>query len=153
MIESLTQERLKEIVEYDPVSGWFYKKDTNRIIGSIVKGYTIVTIGGQAFRAGRLAWFYMTGRWPEEIDHKDLCKCNDAWDNLREATRSQNCANRKAFNSLGIKGVSQLPSGRYSASIRHDGYNHYLGSFDTAEEASEAYKQAAVLYHGEYANS
>lgn len=64
----------------------------------------------------------------------------------------QNKANqkRRQDNKTGFKGVH--PHGkRFYARTRIDGVYRHLGMFDTAEEASEAYKQATAAVHGEFA--
>lgn len=96
----------------------------------------------------------MTGKWPEDkIDHINLCKSDDRWCNLREATHTQNMCNKThtARSLTKTKGVQQLPSGRYSAVIQIDHTNIYLGSYDTLEEARAVYLEAAKEYHGEFA--
>lgn len=151
----LSQERLKQLITYDPIEGTFTNNRTGKTLGSIHKEYRILVIGGHHFRAARIAWFYMTGEWPVEVDHKDTCKSNDKWDNLRESTRAQNNCNKgPTIRSLtGIKGVQKLPSGRYSATIRTEGVNIYLGSYDTIGEAESAYNTAAEKFHGEFTPS
>jgi hypothetical protein len=92
------------------------------------------------------------GEWPDEIDHVDRDRSNNAVSNLRKATRSQNCCNSAKRESLsGLKGAyfdwramkwfSKIQIGR---SIR------WLGTFGTAEEAHAAYIQALTEYHGDY---
>ena len=95
----------------------------------------------------------MTGEDPGEmeVDHKDRDRQNNRWDNLRLATVSQNRMN------CGIKSRSGLPKGvkfnkgRYGARIVVDKVDHWLGTFDTPEEACQAYKAAANDLHGEFA--
>ena len=76
----LTQERLKELLSYDPATGIFAWKtrrnqlsDIGQRAGTIhVCGYRVIRIDESGYQAGRLAWFYMTGQWPKsEIDHKN----------------------------------------------------------------------------------
>ena len=58
-------------------------------------GYRKITIDGKVYSAARLAWFYKTGRWPDpEIDHINRIRDDNRWENLREATRADNLANR-----------------------------------------------------------
>ena len=67
----------------------------------------IIGINGKIYRAHRLAWLYMTGKWPkEEIDHKDTNSLNDKIENLRICNDFQNKANRKtpSTNKTGFKG-------------------------------------------------
>jgi len=50
----------------------------------------------------------MTRKWPAyAVDHRNLDKGDNRWDNLREATRSQNMANTSlpSTNTSGFKGV------------------------------------------------
>src|SRR6266852_2833677 len=113
---NLAQEFLKSILHYEPETGAFIRlsvRNPRHRLGETAgridaKGYIIIEINGKSYRAHRLAWFYMTGKWPEdEIDHKDLNKSNNAWLNIREATNQQNKYNRSPTikNKLGIKGV------------------------------------------------
>lgn len=59
---------------------------------------------------------------------------------------------RKAMKIVGAvpyKGVTKQGN-KYSARIRVDGTGHYLGTFETAEEAGLAYDCAADRYFGEF---
>src|SRR6266704_128840 len=97
----LTQQRLKELLSYDPLTGVFLwrVKRCNKMPGDVAgcnknRNYTVVYVEGKSYRAHRLAWFYMTGEWPATfLDHRDMNKHNNAWENLRLATKSQNQAN------------------------------------------------------------
>ena len=72
------------------------------IAGTISEhGYRIIGIDNLDYRCGRLAWFYMLGRWPVfEIDHIDGNSLNDIWDNLRDVTRKENCKNSMKFRKF-----------------------------------------------------
>lgn len=94
--------------------------------------------------ANRLAWLYMTGKWPKEIiDHRDLDKSNNIWDNLREATYTENNYNVPTIstNTSGYKGVSvaRHNPNKWRASISHNNKTVHIGTFDTKEEAYAAY--------------
>lgn len=98
----LSQEYLKSILHYDPETGILsWKVDRRRvkigqIAGYLCLGYVAIGIDGKLYKGHRLAWLYMTGEWPkDEIDHINRTKHDNRWVNLREATKEQNCDNRK----------------------------------------------------------
>jgi hypothetical protein len=74
--------------------------------------------------------------------------------NLRWASTQDNACNRgPARNSQsGIKGVYPRYN-KFHASCRRNGKLHYLGTFDTAREAHEAYLKKAQELHGEFARA
>ena len=113
----LTQEKLKEFLDYDPETGVFtnLKKRANLQINEVVgwvsgvgkaKEYKIC-LEGISYAASRLAFLYMTGIIPKIVDHKDTNRLNNKWENLREADYSLNALNRSrsSNNTTGIKGV------------------------------------------------
>lgn len=152
----LTQERLKELLSYDPLTGVFLWKVSRRgrfaKVGAVAggpdqrDGYIIICVDQKLYRAHRLAWFYMTGEWPaDEIDHIDLDKVNNRFENLREATHKQNSHNRpkRGYTFDKRRGV-------FVAQIRIDGKHKHLGQFKTTSEAIAAYNKAALIYHGQF---
>lgn len=166
----LTQERLKELLHYCPALGLFWWKErdgndrhtkrwntryANQIAGSLsADGYPVVTLEKAPRPLHRLAWLWMTGEWPSgEVDHANTWKLDNAWDNLREATRSQNSANRPSRSRSGFKGVYRKPSGRYQAMITNHKIKERLGTYDTPEEAHSAFMARAVEIHGEFARA
>jgi len=107
------------------------------------------------YAAHRLAWFYETGEWPsDEIDHKNRGRDDNWFENLREATRSQNVANTalRSTNTSGFKGVSfDRSRGRFLSKIKVNYRTINLGRFDAPEEAHAAYLAAAQKHFGEFA--
>jgi hypothetical protein len=114
----------------------------------------LIGIGGKQYLAHRLAWFYMTGRWPiKEIDHIDGNPLNNRWNNLREATPSQNSCNKDGGRgrSLELRGASYDKTKRkWRSYINVRGKRTFLGDFETAEDAHNAYLEAARRLHGEF---
>lgn len=92
------------------------------------------------------------------VDHINHDKLNNRRSNLRVCTGSQNMMNKvkRADNTTGFKGVgkrSEYISKPYYAQIKVQTKRLHLGTFATPQEAHEAYKQAALKYHGEFANA
>lgn len=145
-------------LSYDPETGVLRRKQGGRIIGLTgPKGYRYVSIEGENYYVHRIVWLIVYGMAPiEDIDHIDGKKGNNKIANLREATHRQNKFNvgiRKS-NLSGFKGVSWCKRDRrWRATIRIDGVKRSLGYFISKELAAEAYKEAAIKYHGEYANT
>src|SRR5579863_2482235 len=100
----LTQERLKELLHYDPDTGLFTRLVTvaafgaqkGKIAGNVDKkfGYCLIRIDGRGYLAHRLAFLYMTDSIPEEVDHRDLNRSNNKWINLRAARHVDNMRNQ-----------------------------------------------------------
>lgn len=161
---NLSQDRLLELLSYDPELGsfvWLVSMKGRRA-GTPAKasrpdGYVRIRVDKKLYYAHRLAWLYMTGEWPKhEIDHINGDPGDNRWCNLREATSTQNHANSRCpdHNSSGYKGVTfDRIKGRWRAYITVDGRHIFLGFFDTAKSAHDAYFQAAQRYFGVFARS
>ena len=63
--------------------------------------------------------------------------------NCRWATRYEQAKNKRMFknNKTGFVNVSIEAGGRFRSSIKDNGVTHYLGLFDSAEDASNACKE------------
>lgn len=157
---------LTSILNYDPLTGIFtWAMPRSKItVGAVAghtrkhaKPYVYIMIDGKDYSAHRLAWFYVHGVWPkEQLDHINGNHSDNRIENLREATQSQNMANKKTTNKTGLKGVRYLPwikKGKcWLAQITFNKKTTYLGSFYTKEEAHSAYCDAAKRLHGEFFN-
>jgi hypothetical protein len=162
MRESVSIERLKELLDYDPETGgfrWRVKRNNRVPAGSTAGGpktfgYLQIEIDGKQYTGHRLAWAMTYGEWPTmQIDHKDADPANNRLENLRLATGTQNNANARLRpdNKTGFKGVTTNPRGkRWRACIRKNGHLHYLGSFDAPEKAHAVYAAAAEKFFGEF---
>lgn len=164
----LTHARLKEVLHYCPALGLFWWKArppggrTNntfnaqragKIAGDrTAGGYGRITVDGEPWLVHRLAWFYMTGELPPPmVDHANLRPLDNAWLNLREATPSQNQANKRGSSASGMKGAYRLRSGRFKAQVKTPAGSEHIGTYDTPEEAHEAFMARAVELHGKFA--
>lgn len=111
----ITREKLHHLLDYDPASGVFTRKvskssnaQVGQVAGSVDKrGYIVIRIDGELYKAHRLAHLYMTGEFPpDQIDHINRIKSDNRWKNLRLANGSQNQMNStRNDNTSGKKGV------------------------------------------------
>lgn len=159
----LTPKRLRELLHYDHINGIFTwtSRTSNRVkVGNIAgnlapSGYIQIMIDGRNYTAHRLAFLYMIGEWPEQVDHKDMNRSNNAWDNLRPTDDTLNLANRRVRSdqkSSLPKGVYRNGNG-YCARIQVARRKVYLGQFASPEAAATAYREAAERYFGEFART
>lgn len=154
---------LKENLHYDRETGVFLwvggmnVRTGERAGTTTFWGYRQIEICQQFFMAHHLAWFYVHGRWPApEIDHRNGIRDDNRFDNLREATRSQQGANskRSKANTSGFKGVIYRPHAKaFRAYITLNRRQRHLGYFPTAEMAHAAYCAAAERLFGEFARA
>lgn len=158
---TLRAARLRELFDYDPETGAFVRRVTRSsnarsgdVAGCLTPyGYLVINIDGKLYMCHRLAWLYMTGGWPSDldVDHIDGNRANNRWSNLRLATRSQNLSNRQGGKGkTGVRGVTLSPKGRYVAKIWVRYRPIHIGTYDTLEEAKRAREAAGHKYHGEF---
>ena len=146
----LTQDRLKELLEYQPETGLFLWRKTGtgrrrKEAGNASREYLRIQIDGKLYYAHRLAFLYMTGWMPEFVDHKDGDTLNCRWDNLRESTTSENGKNTTR------RGYHVDRHGRYRVQLTTDYKRLTVGSYETAEEARSAYETAKRQEHKAWA--
>lgn len=114
------------------------------------KGYIAISFLGVRALAHRIAWFYVYGHWPVSyIDHIDGNRSNNRISNLRcvsMGVNNQNLKSARSDNVAGLLGVSRHGRG-FRAVIHLNNKQHYLGIFDTAEEAHSAYLWAKRNLH------
>ncbi len=167
-MERLGRDGLMAALEYAPETGEFrWKKRADKAAnwntrwagkpagGYDKDGYHVIAVNGFCYKAHRLAVLFVTGDWPpQDVDHADLDPGNNRFSNLRVATRSENNGNRamEGRAASGLKGAYRVPStGRWYSRIKRGDYSECLGTFDTKEQAHEAYVAAAERVFGEFA--
>lgn len=104
---------LKKLLSYNPCTGEFHWKPQNpprpripvgRRAGWRKKdGYIHLQVEGKTYYAHVLAWFYVYGEWPLEIDHIDEVKWHNGIFNLLNGTHSDNL--RRYYFNRRWKGV------------------------------------------------
>ena len=156
-----TQEYLAELFYIDDAGVLRYRRNhymckKDSPVGSKQpNGYVKVNMERSMFWAHRLVFFMCTGLEPDYIDHIDGDSSNNAIENLRACTQSQNGGNSKPTNNASspYKGV-----GWHSAAKKWEAYitsdtkkKKYLGVYGSEEEAAKAYDRAAVERWGCFA--
>lgn len=159
---SLTAERLRELLDYDPLSGnltWKLRTSNRVKVGDVagallLTGYLSISIDGNLHRAHRLVWLWMYGVWPDaDLDHINGIRTDNRISNLRDVCRSTNQQNlRKARGERthsGMLGVYKSDKARkkWRSSIKTNGKDKHLGYFLTKEDAQFAYLEAKRQIH------
>lgn len=161
----LSADKARELLDYDPATGLFRWKVSiqgQTKAGDIAgcengNGYRVITVSQVSYLAPRIAWLITHGEWPRAfVDHINGNRMDDRIANLREATGSQNQANKglQRNNKSGRKGVSFNQKRKvWAAFIAHKNKTIWLGYFQSADEAHAAYCHAALRLRGEFART
>lgn len=174
---NITQERLKELLDYNPETGIFTRKiarkgwyevgDKTGTIDSL--GYYRIRCDGVLHLAHRLAFLYVHGYLPREIDHINNNKSDNRIENLRSVTRTQNLCNvgKTKSNTSGqrniykITNISTVRGKKYSydywcCEIKYED-NRDIKLFPYTDEGLQqaiAYRDKMLpILHGEFANN
>ena len=165
----LIQERFR----YDPLTGKvFYRErklDNNasprhkqwntrfankEVKGWINEGYIRISLDDKEIYLHQVAFACVKGFIPIEVDHEDLDKTNNRWENLREADRLTNSTNnfQRRNNKTGLKGVSWSKwNNKWRMDIQHNKIK-YHSFHDTKEEAYNEYCLKSAELHREFGN-
>lgn len=164
---------LRELLDYNPQTGaltwlkrnprWFKSQRdcdawNTRYAGKLAnyagrRGYVVVRLFGKSIGGHRIAWAIHHGKWPElMIDHINGVCSDNRIENLREADSRSNMMNMKQnrHNKTGTPGVRwRKEMQKWAAEIGGYPNRHYLGSFESLEEAVAARKRAEQMlgYH------
>lgn len=153
----LTSDQLSRHFIYDPDTGAVSTKAVGRRAlrkaGYLDrKGYLrhlLCGPGGRSLLLHRVAWTLFHGEPPkQQIDHINGDKADNRIENLRDVSMSVNAQNRRRpMTATGFLGVTKHQAGRFQAQIRVGDKNHYLGLYDTPEEAHAVYVAAKRELH------
>tara|TARA_R100000995_G_scaffold84711_1_gene64431 strand:+ start:3495 stop:4145 length:651 start_codon:yes stop_codon:yes gene_type:complete len=159
-------EELKEFLDYNPDTGiftWIKSRGRNSSVVGKEAGHKQkferdtrirISVNGKLYFAHRLAYYIYHGVDPleKEVDHKDRNPLNNKIDNLRLATKKENCRNSSMSknNTSGVTGVHwHKVKKKWEATIT-EGKKKYLGIFTNKEDAIKARKEAEIKYYGEF---
>ncbi len=155
----LTQDRLKELLRYNPETGifnWIVNRGRCAKVGYVSGnldngGYIRIIIDGKKYQAHRLAWLYMHGQFSQEqIDHINRVRNDNRACNLRAANSCENMQNKSVYksNKSGHSGVCWCNSrNKWLAQIRVNGIRKHLGYFTEITDAIAVREKATINLH------
>ena len=143
----MTQQELKDALEYNPETGFFTWRENSghhiaggTVAGIIYNNYRMIYFWQKKYRASRLAWFYMTGQWPNVIDHLNGDTDDNRWCNLRNTTKRGNMQNLRIHREGKLLGAHRSSRDKkWHARAEINGKVKCFGSFNTEIEAHQAY--------------
>lgn len=159
MESKITLEELKKQLHYCAETGDFTRLHTTGrhgchkagvVAGTKTGRYISIELDGRRYQAHRLAWLYVFGVWPKELDHINQNKRDNRICNLREVSRKENMQNvtLHKHNTSGVKGVAwHKQRNKWRAYIFVDYKQISLGVFDFFDDAVSARRTAEKIIH------
>jgi len=146
----LTQAELRRLVHYDLQTGDFtrIRSSGTAKVGDLLgyqrpDGYLMAQVHGYPYLLHRLAWLYVYGVWPEEVDHLNHDRSDNRLANLREVTSAENKCNQRRRQKTKVTGVYwNAGKGMWDAKINKNKQCFFLGRLDDWFEAVCARKAA-----------
>lgn len=155
------QARFNEAFEYRDGKLFWKVSNTNSIlVGQQAgtqhdRGYRRVYFDGKTYSTHRIVWVMFNGDIPKEIqiDHINGDASDNRIENLRMATNTQNCQNRRIRpTNSGIRNVSFVAAKqKYRVSLQAANKRIYCGAFEDLELAELVSIEARLKYHGKFA--
>jgi hypothetical protein len=156
----LTQKEAQECFDYKDGILYWKVKAANRVkIGSPAgsfdpsTGYHKTHVYRKFHKTHRVIFLYHHGYLPDFVDHIDGDKLNNRIENLRAATKSQNCMNQKIStrNTSGTKGVMWLKrEQKWLVALRVNSILHSFGYFKDKELAELVAVEATNKLHQDF---
>lgn len=157
MPRQLNTSRVRELLDYNPDNGeltWRLQTSRRVKVGDVAgsahnQGYITVGIDGVRWLTHHVVWVWWYGEMPDgDVDHINRDRSDNRISNLRCVSRSDNLLNARHKNATGFTGVMQVPNGRFRAAFHVKRKCTYIGTYDTAEEAHEAYAKRHIQEYG-----
>jgi hypothetical protein len=133
-------------ITYDATTGKVFGVRGNEIINKNKMGYIQIMMYDSkivCLLAHQFIYYLEYGRLVDNIDHIDGNTSNNKIDNLREISHQKNMFNIKKSKGYYFNKTMN----KFIAGIKVDYKRKHLGSFDTPEEARQAYLDAKKIYH------
>ena len=118
-------------------------------------GYKQAILDGKRYHLHRIIYGLHNEYMPEQVDHINGNRADNRIENLRPATREENCRNAKLRidNKSGIKGVSwHKATNKWIVNIRVNGILKHFGTYFDIDYAKFVADAMRHKYHKEFAN-
>ena len=159
----VTQKLLQELFDYS--NGTLIRKISRSRLGKIgdvagcldkSSGYYRIGIKGKWYLLHRMIFLHQNGFMPTFIDHINGLPTDNRIENLRVATKEQNCQNRIKHknNTSGLKNVSwHKVHNKWGVSVYVNSKKKHFGYFEDLELADLVAQEARSKYHGQFARN
>ena len=137
------QEALRGLFSYR--DGQLIRTKTGKVCGTKDRyGYLVYNVNrGNQFKVHRLVWKLVHGTDPKIVDHINGDKLDNRIENLRDGTLADNNRGFRAGRERKLPmGVIFSSPGRYTARISTGNKCRSLGTYNTPEQAHQAYLEA-----------
>lgn len=143
---TITQTRLKSLLDYNPETGiftWKVSKGPNVVSGQIAgtkhsAGYIKIKVDKTIYCAHQLAWLYQYGTFPNKIFFVDGNRSNIKLCNLQNRSLCKN-------NKSGFKNIYwNKPYNKWQVLLYKNGNTHFIGNYNTIEDAIKARDSASA---------
>lgn len=130
------QDYLLANFNYNPDTGEF-TNNTRKCKQKPSETYRYVRIWDTVYPAHRIIWLYMTGEYPDIIDHINGHKADNQWINLHNTTIVEHTIKHgKQVSKCDYPGIYQSKQG-WEAFIKKDYQTIHIGTFDCLHEARQ----------------
>jgi hypothetical protein len=140
-----------DLLRYESDTGHLFWKNNGKFAGyKHTSGYMNVRVKGKMYRAHRVIWAMVYGKFPDlMIDHINGIPFDNRIQNLREVSNMVNQQNQRKARKDNIGGLlgAHFYRGKWLSQIRVDGRLKYLGNFLSKQEAHAVYVQAKRQLH------